>query len=269
MPTPAAGSELRTAMTTDLRLPSARCRPGSARAALQRLRRGARLRASPLFAIGPSRARAGAAARLPGRGPDRARARRRVRLRHRRPRGRSRPAPWSPASRHGRARRPRAAWQAAAAPLIGIAAALGILSSQVGAARGPGDGPARRGRRLLLLGLAAAGDPRPLGDAGAADRPGPVPAEPPTPAPALALRHRSAASCRSPGRCSSGSSADRAADERGERLERPRRPRRRCAPTSPCARRAPATRSASAPRSPPGSPPTGCSAWTTTASGSR
>ena len=56
MPTPAAGSELRAAMT---KTPEITLRPRAgrrrARRPLQRLRRGAtRLRASPLFAIGPS-----------------------------------------------------------------------------------------------------------------------------------------------------------------------------------------------------------------------
>ena len=70
--------------------------------------------------------------------------------------------------------RPRAAWQAAAAVLIGLAAALGVLSSQLARHRGAGDGAARRARRLLLRGLAAAGVRRPHGRAGAADRPGPM-----------------------------------------------------------------------------------------------
>ena len=56
---------------------------------------------------------------------------------------------------------------------------------------------------------------------------------------------------------------------RSSRLEHPSSHGRPRAPTSPCARPAPATRCASAPPSPPASPPTGCSGWRSTASGSR
>ncbi len=93
-----------------------------------------------------------------------------------RPRARSGPAPCSPASRDWTRRpRPRAAWQAAAAPADRRSPPrLGILSSQSAVAAVAGDGPARRRRRLLLRRLAAPRDRRPLGGAGAAGRPGPA-----------------------------------------------------------------------------------------------
>ena len=61
--------------------------------------------------------------------------------------------------------------------------------------------------------LAAAGDRRPLGRAGDADRPGPLPAGRRRRLAGAALRHRSAASPRPPGRCSSGSSSTAPRDE--------------------------------------------------------
>src|SRR5664279_1480822 len=92
MPTPAAGSELRTALTTTSQVTLSAMstqRPRSPLFNASGLAR--RLQASPLFATGPL------LCGFPGLD--------------------------APAG-------PRAAWQAASAPMIGFAAALGVLSSQ-------------------------------------------------------------------------------------------------------------------------------------------
>ena len=62
---------------------------------------------------------------------------------------------------------------------------------------------------------------------------------------------------------------DRERGGSGGELEHFRRRSPRCAPTARSNRSAPATRFASAPPWRPASPPTGCSAWRSTASGSR
>ena len=224
MPTPAAGSELRTAVTTDAQVtlspvPSERSSPSLFNATgLAR-----QLRASPLFAIGPAAPgpalRRGALIAVP------------IGLSLVVELGFDSPTKGAIATGALLAgfpgldapARPRAAWQAAAAPRSGSRRAR-RPQQPVGAARGPGDGPARRRRRLLLLGLAAPGDRRPLGLAGDGDRPGPLPGARRRLAGA-ALRHRGRSAPGGSGRCSSGSSPTAPPGGRGERLEHPGRDR--------------------------------------------
>ena len=131
MPTPAAGSELRTAVSKGTEItPSEAVAEGGSGGLFDASGRAMRLRASPLLAIGPAKPgpalRRGALVAVPVAvalvveiGFD---------------------APTKGAIATGAmfagfagldaAAGPRAAWQAAAAPLIGLMAALGILSSQ-------------------------------------------------------------------------------------------------------------------------------------------
>lgn len=132
MPTPAAGSELRTAVT---KTPEITPRPapdgGEAGGLFNASGRATRLRASPLFSIGPgepgSSLRRGALIAIP------VGAALIVELGFNAP---TKGAIATGAMFAGFAgldapAGPRAAWQAAAAPLIGLMAALGILTSQL------------------------------------------------------------------------------------------------------------------------------------------
>ena len=85
---------------------------------------------------------------------------------------------------------PRALWQAAAAPLVGIAAALGVLSSQFAPAAVLAMGLIGRRRGLLLRRHAAARLRRLLLLGRADDLPGPLPARPRRPAGAPLRRRR-------------------------------------------------------------------------------
>ncbi len=73
----------------------------------------------------------------------------------------------------------RAGWQAAAAPLIGTRRRARRAYRLIRVTRRRGDGSDRRRGRLLLCGLAAAGDCRPLGCAVVGDRTGPLRFSPP------------------------------------------------------------------------------------------
>ncbi len=160
----------------------------------------------------------------------------------------------------------RAAWQAAVAPAIGMAAALGALTggsaplaiatmALIGAAAGYCYAVSLRlsiyGLSTALTLLVAQGLPLSPSDA--------LPA----------LLYATAGGLLQV----AFSLCVYAAGDRTEEGERPLgarpRPSPRCAPTRPCARPASATRSASAPRSPSASPPTGCWGWKNTASGCR
>ena len=271
MPTPAAGSELRTALSKTPEITPSRA-PADAGASrpLQRLRAGDAAARLAAVRDRPRRARAGAAPRRPDRGPGRRSRWSSSSASTPRPRARSPPAPCSAASPGSTPRPGRAPpGRPAAAPLIGVMAALGILTSPVGAAGGGDDGPGR-GRSpatasptrcasrstawsaaltlLVSQGLFLAGRRRRCRRCSGAP---------------------SAASPRCSGRCSSGSSstaagaASRAAGTAAEVAAGLR------APTSPWTRRTSATRSASAPRWRSASPSTAPSTWTTTASGSR
>lgn len=131
MPTPAAGSELRTALTKTPQItPSQTAAEAGSDGLFNASGRALRLRASPLFAIGPGEPRPalrrGALIAIP------------VGLSLIVELGFGAPTKGTIATGAMFAgfagldapARPRAAWQAAAAPLIGVMAAVGILTSQ-------------------------------------------------------------------------------------------------------------------------------------------
>ena len=226
------------------------------------------LRASPLLGDRAGAAGPGSAPRLPGRDPGRRRPLPRVRPRHADQGRRSGPVRCSPASSPStRPARVRAAWQAAVAPLVGLTAALGVLT---------GSSPALAIPAMALVGAAAgycfSVSPR-LSIAGLSVALSLVIAQglPLDAADALpALLLATAGGLLQPlFSMLVWAAGDRAEEGGAKGWSTERRARRAARPTGPCARSTPATRCASARRSRSASPPTGSSAWRTTGSGSR
>ena len=127
--------------------------------------------------------------------------------------------------------RVRVRWQLLCAPLVGVCAALGVLSSTSTVLAVGDDGGGRRDRWLLHRRLAAAGDRRALVRARAPDHPGALPGAARRPT-ERSCSGSAAGCCRPRQRRWPGSFADRGRERGSSSRRRARRSRRSCAPAS-------------------------------------